>query len=92
VGSGVELDRLKMETVIGAGMWCHMGMRFISIGISIGVGISSRCAAHDLHKAAVQPGQVRNKPAPDGNEMTPARGSFAGSCLPSLRQETAAPH
>lgn len=40
-----------METVIGVGMWCQMGMRFISIGI--GVGISSRSATHDVHKVAV---------------------------------------
>lgn len=41
-----------METVIGVGMWCEMGMRFISI--SIGTGISTRSATLDVHKVAVQ--------------------------------------
>lgn len=56
----MELDRLKMETVIGVGMWCQMGMRFISIGI--GVGISSRSATHDVHKVAVQATQAHPTP------------------------------
>lgn len=65
------------------------------ISIGIGVGISSRSATHDVHKVAVQgrssTSQGRNKPAPWERDDT-CRGSFAGSCLPSLRLGTVAPH
>lgn len=59
-GISVDLDRLKMETVIGVGMWCEMGMRFTSIGI--GTGISNRSATLDVHKVAAQATLARRTP------------------------------
>lgn len=51
----MELERLKMETVIGVEMWCEMGMRLISHQQRHRVRHQHPQRTHDdLHKVAVQ--------------------------------------
>lgn len=80
-GIGVELDRLKMETVIGVGMWCQMGMRLLSSALASASASAAAAQPTTFTRSQCKAGQAHPKAAINqlnGNEMTPAGEALQG--------------